>query len=418
MGIASVVQQVLGPDIPLAIDAYDGTEASPPAPIGTIIIRSPDAIRRFVTAPGELGLARAYVAGDIDFEGDLFVALAAFSEHLPKLDPRVLVQLAKTVGWDGLKPIAPPPEEYRKRRGVRHSKSRDATSVSHHYNVSNEFYRLVLGPSLTYSCALWETPEVGLEAAQAAKHELICQKLRLHEGQRLLDVGCGWGSLALHAARHHGVRVVGVTVAERQAELAGLRVKEAGLEDRVEIRLQDYRDVADGPFDAISSVGMFEHVGRSHLATYFDRLYQLLRPEGRLMNHGISRRAFPREAWPVRVGSPPWERPGFIDRFVFPDGELHEVGTVVSVIQQQHLEVRHVESLREHYALTLRAWVANLEQHWDEAVELAGRGRARVWRLYMAASAVGFEQGRISIHQVLAERPDHGRSGFALRPAY
>jgi cyclopropane-fatty-acyl-phospholipid synthase len=276
----------------------------------------------------------------------------------------------------------------------------------------------MLGPSMTYSCAVWEHPSVGLEAAQAAKHELICQKLALKPGMRLLDVGCGWGGMALHAAEQHGVEVVGVTVSARQVEAATERVKDAGLAGQVDIRLQDYRDVDDGPFDAISSIGMFEHVGRKRLAGYFAHLRELLRPEGRLLNHGICRPPVGLDALPVRVPKTPRGRRTFINRFVFPDGELHELGTVISSMQQQGFEIRHTETLREHYGLTLRAWVANLEANWDEAVRLAGLGRARVWRLYTAASAVGFEDARIQVHQMLACRTEDGRSGFSLRPAY
>jgi cyclopropane-fatty-acyl-phospholipid synthase len=263
---------------------------------------------------------------------------------------------------------------------------------------------------MTYSCAVWERPDVRLEEAQAAKYELVSRKLGLEPGMRLLDVGCGWGGMALHAARHHRVRAVGVTLSRRQAEWAGKAAAEAGLADRVEIRYQDYRDVRDGPFDAISSIGMFEHVGQSQLRVYFGGLRRLLRPGGRLLNHGIGR-------LPNR-GRTRFARGSFIDRYVFPDGELHEVGDVVSTIQRSGLEVRHVESLREHYALTLRAWVRNLEGSWDAAVAEAGPGRARVWRLYMAASALNFEAGRTQVHQVLAIRLDRGRSGLPLRPGF
>jgi cyclopropane-fatty-acyl-phospholipid synthase len=252
---------------------------------------------------------------------------------------------------------------------------------------------------------------VGLEAAQNAKHELVCRKLALEPGMRLLDVGCGWGSLALHAARHHHVRAVGVTLSRQQAEYAAKRVAEAGLADLVEIRLQDYRDVRDGPYDAISSIGMFEHVGLSKLATYFDGLLRLLQPEGRLLNHGISR------APGQRSRARPWRR-GFIDSYVFPDGELHEIGSVVSTIQRRGFEVRHVESLREHYPLTLRAWLANLESRWSEAVALVGGPRARVWRLYIAASAARFEDNAVQVHQVLAVKPAGGTSGMPLRPSF
>ena len=224
--------------------------------------------------------------------------------------------------------------------GRRHSPDRDSAAIAHHYDVSNDFYAIVLGPSMTYSCAVWPTPETTLEEAQAAKHDLICRKLGLRPGMRLLDVGCGWGSLAIHAARHYGVNAVGVTLSRRQAEYAIDAVKEARVDDQVEIRVQDYRDVHDGPFDAISSIGMFEHVGVARLDEYFSCLYSLVRPQGRLLNHGISRTPGRRS----RFG-----RRSFIDRYVFPDGELHEIGSVVSRVQRAGFEVRHVENLREHY---------------------------------------------------------------------
>ena len=263
---------------------------------------------------------------------------------------------------------------------------------------------------MTYSCAVFHDPSDTLEAAQANKYELICRKLGLEPGMRLLDVGCGWGGMVMHAAEHHGVRAVGVTISRRQAELAEKRVAEAGLSKEVEIRVQDYREVADGPFDAISSIGMFEHVGEARLGEYFGRLRALVPPQGRLLNHGISRPSGQRARLPAR---------SFINRYVFPDGELHDVGGIVSLVQTSGFEVRHVETLREHYALTLRQWVANLEANWDEAVEDVGEARARVWRLYMAGSATNFEAGRTLVHQVLAvPATDDGRSGMPLRPVF
>ncbi len=417
MGIADLVSRALGPEVPVSVRAYDGSEAGPPNAVATLVINRPEALQRFVTAPGELGLGRAYVAGDLDAEGDLLGALAAIADHLPTPDKTVLAEMVKVLGPSHLRPLPPPPEEAHL-RGLRHSKARDAQAIAHHYDVSNDFYRIVLGPSMTYSCGVWPTPDVGLEAAQANKHELVSVKLGLGTGMRLLDVGCGWGGMVLHAAAQHGVRAVGVTISERQAELARKRVADAGLTDLVEIRLQDYRDVDDGPYDAISSIGMFEHVGFRQLHAYFGRLFQLLRPEGRLLNHAIGRPATSRDRFPFRVPPAPWQKRTFIDRFVFPDGELHEVGTIVSAMQQDGFEVRHLESLREHYALTLRAWVANLAGEWDQAVGLASEGRARVWRLYMAASAVGFEAGRIQVHQVLGVKPAGGSSGLPLRPRF
>jgi cyclopropane-fatty-acyl-phospholipid synthase len=329
--------------------------------------------------------------------------------HL-RLAPRALLQLVHELGgWHEVRRLAPPKEEARL-RGRRHSRERDAAAISHHYDVSNAFYRMVLGPSLTYSCAVFRDPSDRLEEAQANKYELICRKLDLRPGMRLLDVGCGWGGMAMHAAAHHGVRAVGVTLSRRQAELAEKRVVEAGLSSQVEIRVQDYREVDDGPYDAISSIGMFEHVGEARLGDYFGRLRTLLRPGARLLNHGISHPPGHRARLPRR---------SFANRYVFPDGELHEVGRVVSLVQGAGFEMRHVESLREHYALTLRRWVANLESAWEDAVHEVGEPRARVWRLYMAGSAVNFESGRTQIHQVLATpSTEDGHSGMPLRPVF
>jgi cyclopropane-fatty-acyl-phospholipid synthase len=405
--LAAVVDDHLRTHGSLALILPDGKVLGPDDARARLIVHSPEALRRIVTAPSELGFGRAYVAGEIDIDGDIYAALPALLE-LPSARElaRLWLAAARVVGAQGLRPLPPPPEEARL-RGRRHTRRRDATAISHHYDVSNAFYRLVLGPSLTYSCALYEGADATLEEAQAAKHDLVCEKLGLQGGMRLLDVGCGWGSLLLHAAERHGIRGLGVTISARQAELARQRVVEAGLAERIEIRLADYRDVNDGPFDAISSIGMFEHVGLARLGEYFTRLRGLLRPQGRVLNHGIARP-------PGR--KPPIRRNTFVSRYVFPDGELHEVGAVVSAVQQAGFEMRHSESLREHYALTLRAWVSNLEANWDAAVAEAGPAHARIWRLYMAGSALGFEAGRLQIHQVLAVRPDGGRSGMPLQP--
>jgi cyclopropane-fatty-acyl-phospholipid synthase len=418
--LASVIADVLG-EVPIAVETYEGDRIGPPEARATLAFRSPDALRRILTAPGELGVGRAYVAGDLDVEGDIFDVLSTLRSRFAtaSVGPRDIARLVHVAGLDALKPLAPPEEEAHL-HGLRHSRERDAAAIAHHYDVSNAFYRLVLGPSMTYSCAVWSSPDDTLEAAQAAKHELICRKLGLREGMRLLDIGCGWGGMVLHAARHHGVEAVGVTLSSEQAEWGRKAVAEAGLADRIQIREQDYRDVRDGPFDAISSIGMFEHVGLRHLDLYFRQIARLLRPEGRLLNHGISRPAARRS----RVGGrPPMTPPrlrrrSFVDRYVFPDGELHEIGSVVSTIGSAGLEVRHVEDLREHYALTLRSWVGNLEATWDEAVAEVGEPRARIWRLYMAACALGFEAGQIQVHQVLAVRNAGGRSGMPLRPVW
>jgi cyclopropane-fatty-acyl-phospholipid synthase len=414
--VARALEAVLGPDLPIAVRAYDGSRLGPADAPATLLVHSPVVFRRLITAPGELGMGRAYVAGELDVEGDLYSALAALADRMPDVrafGPRQWAEVLRLAGSSvlrtGFAALPVPPEEAHL-SGVRHSKERDAAAIAHHYDVSNAFYRIVLGPSMTYSCAVWESGDVTLEDAQAAKYELVSRKLGLRPGMRLLDVGCGWGGMVLHAAANHGVRAVGVTLSRRQAEWAEKAVAEAGLADRVEIRYQDYRDVRDGPYDAISSIGMFEHVGLSQLRVYFGGLRRLLRPGGRLLNHAIAR--------PPNAGRTRFQPNSFIDRYVFPDGELHEVGSVVSTMQGTGFEVRHVESLREHYALTLRAWVSNLEASWDEAVAEVGPGRARVWRLYMAASALNFEAGRTQVHQVLAVRSDGGRSELPLRPRF
>jgi cyclopropane-fatty-acyl-phospholipid synthase len=406
MTLAALVEEILGRDLPVGVTAYDGSRAGPADAAATLAIRSPDALRRIVTAPGELGFARAYVSGDLELDGDIF-ALLELRRRMPKvkLDPRALLHVVKELGgWREIRPL-PPPDEEAHLHGLRHTRGRDKQAIHHHYDVSNEFYGMVLGPSMTYSCAIFRSPDDTLEEAQANKYEVICRKLGLGEGDRLLDVGCGWRGMVLHAAEHHGARAVGVTISEQQAELARKRVADAGLDDRVEIRVQDYREIADGPYDAISSIGMFEHVGHEHLPGYFRRLYRLLRPGGRLLNHGIAN---------LNGGKLP--RRSFINRYVFPDGELQEVGKVVSTMQRAGFEVRHEEGLREHYALTLRHWVANLERNWDDAVAEVGIGRARVWKLYMAGSAVSFGDGQTQIHQVLAVRQGpEGDSGLPLR---
>jgi cyclopropane-fatty-acyl-phospholipid synthase len=404
-----LVELLLGRPVPVRFEFYDGSTLGPDGGPGVVRIRSADALRRLLWAPGELGLARAFVCGDMEIEGDIIALLGEAQRRAPA-DLRFLglpgwsaaVRAARDLGAIG-PPLPPPPEEVLP-RGRRHSTSRDAASVSHHYDVGNDFYRLFLGPTMAYSCARFASPDMGLEAAQWAKYELACRKLGLHEqpGMRLLDVGCGWGSMAMHAAACHGATVVGVTVSREQAELARRRVGDAGLAGQVEIRVQDYRAVRDGDLDAISSIGMFEHVGKARQDEYFETLRARLRPGGRLLNHAIS-----------TPGSSRMSRRSFMYRYVFPDGELIDVGEAILAMERAGFEVRDVESLREHYVKTLHAWVANLEAHWDEAVALVGPARARVWRIYMAGSANRFESGAIAVHQVLGVATDgNGRSGM------
>jgi cyclopropane-fatty-acyl-phospholipid synthase len=404
--VVNLLHGVLGTPLPVRVRAWDGSEAGP-AGTPTVVVRDRRALRRLLWQPNELGLARAYVAGDLDLDGDLYDALDRLTalvegEVRPGWRDRAgMLRDLMALGALGTPP-EPPPEEVAL-HGRKHSLARDRRAVTHHYDVSNDFYRIVLGPSMVYSCAYWtsDRPGYGLADAQRDKLDLICRKLALRPGLRLLDVGCGWGALALHAASRYGAQVVGVTLSEHQASHAQKQVAEAGLDGRVEIRVQDYREVGDGPYDVIASVGMAEHVGLAQYRRYADVLYGLLPPGGRLLNHQIA-----------QVG--PGDEPSkFIDAYVFPDGELKPVGTTVSILEEAGFEVRDVEALREHYARTLRCWVGNLDAQWDEAVRLAGIGRARVWRLYMTASALAFEAGRIGVNQILAVKPlPDGRSGL------
>ncbi|MGK5693892.1 class I SAM-dependent methyltransferase [Streptomyces sp. URMC 128] len=412
--------QLLGAPLPVRIRAWDGSQAGPPgAP--TLVVRNRRALRRLLWKPGELGLARAWVAGDLDIDGDLYTTLDLLAGHIWERDedartlaqalrdPEVRAAVRGLVKLAGTPlPPAPPREEARRPRRKLHTKRSDRRAIRHHYDVGNDFYEIVLGPSMVYSCAYWPSPDSTLEQAQHDKLELVCRKLGLTPGQRLLDVGCGWGSMAIHAAREHGVSVVGVTLSQEQAAYARKRVADEGLTDKVEIRVQDYRDVRDGPYDAISSIGMAEHVGAERYLEYAGDLYGLLKPGGRLLNHQIARR-------PVRDETA-YDVDSFIDSYVFPDGELQPVGMTVAMLERAGFEVRDVESIREHYALTLRQWVARLEAGWQRAVQLTSPGRARVWRLYMAASALAFERNRIGVNQVLAVRtPESGASGMPLR---
>ncbi|MGW6286479.1 class I SAM-dependent methyltransferase [Streptomyces sp. NPDC055107] len=430
--LTALAEELLSEPLPVRIRAWDGSESGPPgAPV--LVIRHRRALRRLLWKPGELGLARAWVAGEIDIEGDLYEALGHLAGLLwdrgadakdsvhPVRDPKVrafargLLDLAGP--WP---PPAPPAEEVRRRTGPLHTRRRDKEAISHHYDVGNDFYALVLGPSMVYSCAYWQDGGT-LEEAQRDKLDLVCRKLGLKEGDRLLDVGCGWGAMAIHAAREYGAQVTGITLSQEQAAHARKRIAEEGLTDRIEIRVQDYRDVLPrtpgpartgdtppGPYDAISSIGMAEHVGSVRYREYADDLYALLKPGGRLLNHQIARRP-EKDEDAYRIDA-------FIDAYVFPDGELAPLGRTLATLEEAGFEARDVETLREHYALTLRRWVANLEQHWERAVRATSPGRARVWRLYMAASALSFERNKIGVNQILAVRPlEEGGSRMPLR---
>jgi cyclopropane-fatty-acyl-phospholipid synthase len=415
MALADVFERIAGPDAPVEFRAYDGSRAGAEGSPVRITVKSPTAVRYLAQAPGAMGLARAYVSGHLDVDGDMYSALARMVS-VQRMDLSITERLAllRQLGGPGmlLPRIAPPPQEVRVRRrslsGRRHSKGRDASAISHHYDVSNTFYEWVLGPSMAYTCACYPSEDATLEEAQWYKHDLVARKLALRPGMRLLDVGCGWGGMVRHAAREYGVKALGVTLSEQQALWGQKAIKEQGLSDLAEVRHLDYRDVPETGFDAVSSIGLTEHIGKTQLPGYFAFLCGKLKPEGRLLNHCITR----------VDGTEPARRPdGFIYRYVFPDGELEAPGYLVSLMHDAGFEVRHEENLREHYAKTLTGWCANLDEHWDEAVAEVGEGTARVWRLYMAGSRLGFERNQIQLHQVLGVRlGENGKSGMPLRP--
>jgi cyclopropane-fatty-acyl-phospholipid synthase len=415
MALADVFERVAGPDAPVEFRAYDGSAAGAPGAPVRITVRSPVAVSYLAQAPGSLGLARAYVSGHLDIDGDMYTALARM---LPAQQVNIgaakRLRLLRELGGPKLlvPRIPPPPQEVRVNRrwlgGKRHSKGRDASAISHHYDVSNTFYEWVLGPSMAYTCACYPRPDATLEEAQAYKHDLVARKLGLRPGMRLLDVGCGWGGMVRHAAREYGVKALGVTLSEQQAVWAQRTIEEQGLSGLAEVRHLDYRDVTEGEFDAVSSIGLTEHIGKSQLPDYFSFLYGKLRPGGRMLNHCITR---PDNQGPARVAA------GFINRYVFPDGELEGPGFLMSLMNDTGFEVRHEENLREHYALTLAGWCANLDAHWDKAVAEVGTGTARVWRLYMAGSRLGFERNAVQLHQILGVKLGaNGEAGMPLRP--
>ncbi|MEU4801777.1 cyclopropane-fatty-acyl-phospholipid synthase family protein [Actinosynnema sp. NPDC023587] len=407
MRLAEVFQRAVGGDASVGFSAYDGSRAGSADADVRIEVRSPEALSYLASAPGELGLARAYVTGHLEIIGDVYGALVHLSEmslrEVPWLER---IELLGQLGRQRLNARVEIPPQERKLHGLRHSKARDREAIAHHYDVSNTFYEWLLGPSMAYTCAVYPTATSTLEEAQFAKHELVARKLGLRPGMRLLDVGCGWGGMVMHAAREHGVRALGVTLSRNQAEWAQKAIVEAGLSDLAEVRYLDYRDVREDGFDAVSSIGLTEHIGKAKLPAYFRSLYRKLRPGGRMLNHCITR---PDNRQRARTG-------GFINRYVFPDGELVGPGHLVSLMHDTGFEVRHEENIREHYALTLAAWGRNLEAHWDDAVDEVGPGRARVWRLYLAASRLGFERNNIQLHQVLGVKLDGATSGMPLRP--
>ena len=387
------------PALPVPVRFWDGSVlpagagSGPPAAVVTVSRR---AVAHLLHAPGQLGLARAWVDGSLGVEGDLEAVIAARHEldgaGLSHRDLALMALAAVRAGGPAVLRRPPVPGIEARVNGNRHSERRDSEAVRHHYDLSNDFYRVVLGPSMVYSCAYFSDPADSLERAQERKLDLICRKLMLSPGLRLLDIGCGWGSLALHAAERYGVEVLGVTLSEPQAAHAREGAADRGLERRARFEVADYRELS-GHFDRISSVGMFEHVGQAQLTDYFARIRRMLAPGGLLLNHGIGRLA---------PHAP--QTDDFVARYIFPDGELLPLSEVIASVQAAGLESRDVESLREHYPLTLRAWVANLRTARRQATALVGAERVRAWELYMLASALGFEDAEITVYQVLATR--------------
>ncbi len=385
------------PDRPFTLRFWDGSELAGTSRDGpTFSARSPAAIAHLLRAPGQLGLGRAYAAGELEADDlDRVIALLD-SFSAPPIDraTRARLVLAALRACGLTRPPRVPASELRP-RGQRHTRERDARAVRHHYDVSNEFFALFLDESMTYSCALFSRGAQTLEEAQQAKCELVCTKLRLREGERVLDVGCGWGSFVLHAAAHHGVHAVGITLSPSQAELARRRVREAGLQDRVEIRLADYRDLEGRErFDAIASIGMVEHVGATRIDEYGRRLAGMLDPGGRLLNHGIAR---------LRHDDP--EAGPFSERYVFPDAAPLHLSRIALALERAGFVTEHVEGLAQDYVQTLSAWIDRLDANRERAERLAGAERLRVWRLYLRAARNGFQSGFTSVYQVLARKP-------------
>jgi cyclopropane-fatty-acyl-phospholipid synthase len=410
VNLGDVFSMLVPDDRGVGFRAYDGSTAGPAdAPVRFEVL-TPRAVQFLAGAPSQLGLARAYVSGDLEIVGDVYTALSRLypmsQDHLSLGDK---ARLARFLAPFALARPTPPPQE-RRMRGRRHSKSRDADAIHHHYDVSNRFYRWVLGPSMAYTCAVFPDASASLETAQEEKFDLVCRKLGLKPGMHLLDVGCGWGGMVLHAVQHYGVTAIGVTLSEQQAKWGQDAIAGAGLSHRAQIRFSDYRDVPETGFDAISSIGLTEHIGRSNYASYFSFLFDKLKDEGRMLNHTITRPS---------DGEPTHYRTSFINRYVFPDGELSGPGHIMSAMNDAGFEIRHEENLREHYALTLKHWCENLEAHWDDAVTEAGLGTSRVWRLYMAASRLGFDVNMIQLHQTLGVKVGPGGvSGMPLRPDF
>ncbi|MDN5930626.1 MAG: cyclopropane-fatty-acyl-phospholipid synthase family protein [Pseudonocardia sp.] len=413
--LAGLVERLIGAPLPIRLRAWDGSEAG--APDGPVaIIRHRRALRRLLWNPGELGLARAFVAGELDVEGDVAEGLSRFwklarSQNLAAVKLRTTdkvdaAKLAARLGILGPRP-KPPASEARLDGGL-HTRRRDRAAIAHHYDLSNDFYEFLLDPQMAYSCGYWTRdagPSYGLEQAQTDKLDLICSKLGLKPGMRLLDVGCGWASLLIHAATNYGVNAVGVTLSAQQRAFGAARVEALGLSEKIEIRLQDYRAVSDPPFDAISSIEMGEHVGQDNYPVYAAQLHKLLVPHGRLLLQQMSRGASGGNTAPGGGA--------FMESYVAPDMYMRPLGETLNFLESAGLEVVDVHSLREHYVWTVRPWLDTLQDNKAEAIRLVGEEQFRVWLLYLAGAALAFEENRMGVHQMLMVRPDaEGRSGL------
>jgi cyclopropane-fatty-acyl-phospholipid synthase len=424
--LLELAEETLGLTLPIRLRAWDGSEAGVPgAPV--VVIRSKRALRHIIWKPGELGVARAYVQGDLDIEGDLGDGLRAMWNAVrdaraadaaagrPRIGPKQVAKgaaLALRLGAIGRRPVAPLAES--NLTGELHSKQRDQAAISHHYDLSNDFYELILDPNMAYSSGFHVTPEMTLEEAQTAKLELICRKLALEPGMRMVDIGSGWGSLTLYAAEHYGVHVTGVTLSSEQRDYVMKRAAERGLEDRVEVSLRHFRDlresgVSDNGIDAIASIEMGEHVGDKEYVVFTESIHRYLRPGGRVLIQQMSRSN-------DAVGDSPGGGP-FIETYIAPDMHMKPLAKTIGLIADAGLEIRDVQAMREHYPQTVAGWAANLEENWSTAVALIGEENARVWRLYLVGGALAFEENRMGVDQILAVKPSvNGVSGMPSSP--
>ncbi|GAB3152173.1 cyclopropane-fatty-acyl-phospholipid synthase family protein [Amycolatopsis stemonae] len=406
--LASFAEKLLGGQLPVGLRTWDGTRVGPvDAP--TVVLRNRRALRRLLYAPGELGLARAYVTGDLDVEGDLadgfrrIWALTRTGElNRAKLGLREWAEAVRLAAR--LRVVGPPPRppaEEARLTGKLHSLLRDKSAIAHHYDLGNAFYQLLLDESMAYSSAYFTAESQSLEQAQHDKLELICRKLGLRPGMRLLDIGCGWGSLLVHAAKHHGVEAVGITLSAEQLQHIRGRLAQHDLEDRVEVRRQDYRELPDAPFDAVASIEMGEHVGEVNYPAYAATLHKMVKPGGRVLIQQMSR------------GNVAPGGGAFIERYIAPDMTMRPVGRTIDHLESAGLEVRDVHAMREHYVWTVRAWADTLEENWADVVALIGETGARVWRLYLVGGALAFEENRMGVDQILSVRPHpDGTSGM------